>query len=81
MGWDRFWNHQAVRRGFTHHYSLPHKSHRESLPEEKSRTHRNTTYQWLSRLVNYTVHILVTKLITRSESNTYILKLTYELTQ
>lgn len=76
MEWDRVWNHQAVRRGFTHHYSLPHK--RESLPEEKSRTRRNTTYQWLNRLVNYTVHILVTKLITISESNTYILKLTYE---
>lgn len=53
----------------------------DSFPEEKSRTRRNTTYQWLNRLVNYTVHILVTTLITRSKSKTYILKLIYELMQ
>lgn len=69
MGKDRFLNHQEVRGGFTNHYSLPWKTHISSFLEEKSRTWRNTSYQWFSRLVNCTIHILVRKQITRSEYN------------
>lgn len=69
VGRDRFLNHQEVRRGFTNRYSLPCETHRGSFPEEKSRTWRNTSYQWFNRLVNCTIHILVKKQISRSEYN------------